>query len=191
MDVERIIKETISEAIREAAKIGAEAGARAALDAVERQKETAYRARYDRRLRNTKLLLKHYRAMKDSAGERISAAVQMAASSDEDIERLMSDLSEDDFHVESIKRAAGRTAILVGHLDKMLAIYECYCQKSNREDYKRNFRVLKAMYIDEIPTTAEAVARVEQIDKRTVYKDIDAAVETLTTLIFGIDGIKR
>ena len=41
MDVERIIKETISEAIREAAKIGAEAGARAALDAVERQKETA------------------------------------------------------------------------------------------------------------------------------------------------------
>ena len=58
-------------------------------------------------------------------------------------------------------------------------------------DYKRNFRVLKAMYIDEIPTTAEAVARVEQIDKRTVYKDIDAAVETLTTLIFGIDGIKR
>ena len=31
----------------------------------------------------------------------------------------------------------------------------------------------------------------QEVCKRTVYKDVDAACATLSALIFGIDGIKK
>ena len=39
--------------------------------------------------------------------------------------------------------------------------------------------------------TAEELAQREHIEKRTVYKDIKAAMRPLSALIFGIDGIKQ
>ena len=50
---------------------------------------------------------------------------------------------------------------------------------------------MRAMYIDETPTTAQAIADREKIDKRTVYRDIDAATACLTSLLYGADGLDK
>ena len=36
-----------------------------------------------------------------------------------------------------------------------------------------------------------AIASRENIDKRTVYKDLEACIADLTTLFFGIDGLEK
>lgn len=77
------------------------------------------------------------------------------------------------------------------HVNRMLDIYEVMCERSDRDDDKRHYRILKALYLDETPTTVKAVATAEHIDKRTVYRDIDAATASLTMLMFGICGIEK
>ena len=77
------------------------------------------------------------------------------------------------------------------HVNTMLAEYEKQCAGSGRPDDMRRWRVIKAMYLDDSKETALEVAGKEHIDKRTVYKYVDAAVADLTTLLFGVEGIEK
>ena len=97
----------------------------------------------------------------------------------------------DELYVESIKKSTVRTKIIMTHVNRMLDVYGIMCEKSSREDDKRHYRILKAMYLDEERTPAQVIAERENIDKRTVYKDIDAAAACLTTLFYGISGIDK
>ena len=192
MSNEKEIRKAIADAVQEAARIGAEVGAKTALETIRSEQEKARRTRKDRRPRNTKLLLKQYRTMRLGCMNSVYDAAQAAVSAEDDnIEALMSHLDDADFRVESTFRTAGRTYILVQHMDKMLDLYAYICDRAEREDYKRHYRTIMALYIEgDAPVTVEAISTSEHVDKRTVYKDIDAAVETLSTLLYGIDGLQ-
>ena len=99
--------------------------------------------------------------------------------------------SSEDIYIESIKRTTERTAIILAHIDEMMKIFEILCHQSGRLEGARRYRVVKALYIQEPPRTAEEIAEDEFINPRTVYKDVDASCETLSALFFGIDGLKR
>lgn len=77
------------------------------------------------------------------------------------------------------------------HVNRMLGIYKVVCENSVDEGEQRHYRVIEALYLRDRPLSPTAVAEREKIDKRTVYKDVDAACATLSALIFGIDGIKK
>lgn len=77
------------------------------------------------------------------------------------------------------------------HVNRMLDIYKVVCGNSLDEAEQRHYRVIEALYLRDRPLSPAAVAEMESIDKRTVYKDVDAACATLSALIFGIDGIKK
>jgi predicted DNA-binding protein YlxM (UPF0122 family) len=47
-----------------------------------------------------------------------------------------------------------------------------------------------ATYINDERKTAEEIAETENIERRTVYKNINAAIKPLSALIFGVDSIK-
>lgn len=189
-----IFERMLKQATEAAAKTGARTGAKAAIDTIEKERKKLMREWYDRRLRNTKMLLQNYRPLM----EHYESAVYDATTLEEEditaaeIFELMSQyVYDNDLYVESIKKSAARTHIIMEHLNKMLGIYEVYCQKSKRKDYQRHWRVVKGLYLGPEPVTAEQIAKEEYIDKRTVYKDIDTACEVLTALIFGVDGMKR
>ena len=76
-------------------------------------------------------------------------------------------------------------------VNTMLKEYERMCYESNREDDKRHWRIIEALYLSGTRTTALEVAERENMDKRTVYKNVDAAAEDLTTLLFGVEGIEK
>lgn len=80
---------------------------------------------------------------------------------------------------------------MLNHIDAMLRTYEIICLTSKKPEEQRRYRVLEAMYIKEEPEHVEDIADRENIDVRTVYRDLDAACEKLSALLFGIQWIER
>lgn len=176
------------------AAAGAEIGAAAAVRAVERERSKFKKQQYDRRFHNTKLLLRHYRALNEHYHNAVFD-VQKAEASDEDFADIMqamnSSIADEELYVESIKQSCIRTKVIMAHVNKMLDIYKIMCERSHRPDDMRRWRVLEALYLADTGTTAGAIAENEHIDKRTVYKDIDVCIADLTTLLFGIGGLEK
>lgn len=173
------------------AKVGAEVGAEVALKTFAAEVDRAKAERVDRRLYNTKLLLKNYRMFKVSAEN----AVYDAANINEDvldILDLMTDRWQDgrEALVESIRESAARTAAIVAHVDTMLGIYESFCAKKGPNGLRR-WNVIQGLYIAEQPLTMHELANSYYVDERSIYRYVDTAVAHLAALIFGIDGVRR
>lgn len=175
------------------AATGAEVGAKAAMKAVERERRAYRKKQYDWKYQNTKLLLRNYRRL-NAYYENAIFSIEDAAEADmsfEDIMRSMGRPADEEIFVESIQKNYLSTRIIMTHVNKMLECYEVMCERSNRQDDKRHWRVLEGLYLSENYTTAEQIAKQEHIDKRTVYKDIDLCAADLTALFFGVGGIER
>lgn len=168
---------------------GVRAGVQAAMDYMRAEQEKAAKGRYDRRLHNTRLLLRNYRRLMLHAEEAIS---DIKAAKERAIDILEGLEGEDDsLYIESIKRSQTRTLIILQHIDQMLRYYRIDCEQGGRDEDLRRYRVLMATYIDPERKTAQEIADAEHIDKRTVYRDIKEAVAALTLLLFGIDSLPR
>lgn len=175
------------------AKAGAEAGAAAAVKAIEKERKKAKKQQYDWRYRNTKLLLRHYRALNDHYKHAIfdkERAAEEYESFTDIMEAMNVNISDEALYIESIKRSCARTKIIMSHVNKMLECYEIMCSKSRRKSDARRWRIIDGIYISDIAMTAEELAKQEGVDKRTVYRDVDLCISDLTVLFFGIEGIE-
>lgn len=173
----------------EIVKVAAKIGAETALDTYTKQKDKERKHRLDRRLRDTKRLMKSYREIKVHAGDAIASLSEIG---DEDYEFFKSLMEgEDDIDVEAIVRSKARSAIMLTHIDAMIQAYEIISYNSKKPEEQRRFRVLEAMYLKDEAISAAEIAEDEHIDIRTVYKDIDAACEKMSALLFGIQWVDR
>lgn len=171
-------------------KIAAEAGAKAAMERLETERARQDETRRDKRLHNTRLLLRNYRELKSY----IDLAIYRVEQDDEEDAIDLLDLAlnravSGELQIDSIKRSVRRTATIMRHIDNMIALYSAYCSQSLKPEEKRHYRVVRALYIDFPPLSVYEIAEREGIAERTVYKDVDAAIEKLSALIFGIEGI--
>lgn len=174
------------------AAAGAEVGAKAAVKAVERERRAYRKQQYDWKYHNTKLLLRNYRRLNayyENAVFSIDDATEVDESF-EDIMRSMGRPADEEIFVESIQKNYLATRIIMTHVNKMLDCYEIMCKRSGRRDDARHWRVLEGLYLSDDYTTADEIAQREQIDKRTVYRDIDICAADLTALFFGVGGIE-
>ena len=169
---------------------GIETGTKAAMDYLIEEKKAQQKGRYDRRLRNTRLLLKNYRAFKKHVQGAVFNAQKAKESAIDILDSLDDFTFDDDLYIESIKRSQQRTMIIMRHIDEMLKYYRIACEQSGREDEMRCYRIILATYINDERKTAEEIAETENIERRTVYKNINAAIKPLSALIFGVDSIK-
>lgn len=164
-------------------------GAKEALKVFEQERKKEYAQRSDKRLRNTKLLLRNYHMLKEHAENSVFGRTQMEESAMEILESMMS-MYDSELIIESIKRSATRTAIIVSHIDTMFGLYDAYCDKSaSREIDRRRYEVVWDMYIAEEPLSAKEIADKQHMSKDNVYSDLRVATERLTALIFGVDGL--
>lgn len=169
---------------------GVEVGTRAAMEYLEEEKKAQRKGRYDRRLRNTRLLLKNYRAFKGHAQGAVFNAKQAKESAIDILDGLDDYSFDDTLYIESIKRSQQRTFIILQHIDEMLKYYRIACEQSGREDEMRCYRIIVKTYIEDEKKTAEQIAEEENIERRTVYKNINSAIKPLSALIFGVDSLK-
>ena len=171
----------LQDIIKEAAEKGAEKAVRKIADS----EKTAKKKKQDRRIHNTRLLLRNYRSLKAGFENAVYDKT-------EDIESILGDIDstdQDELVVEAIKRTAGRTAIILAHIDKMLDVHRAYCNKHD-PIYRRQHKVIMAMYVNKTRKTRGELAREYGVSTVTIHNDIKAAVERLSALIFGVDGLK-
>lgn len=179
-----------SRVMEQAVQRGIDAGVKAAMDYIEAERNRARKGRQDRRLHNTRLLLKNYRLFKQHTKGAIFRADQAKEHALDILDGLDGYDMDDSLYIESIKKSQQRTLIILSHIDQMLELYKAYCYASSNKEEARRYGVLMAYYIEEPKKSALEIAGIFDIDKRTVYKDIKAAVNPLTTLLFGIDSLK-
>ncbi len=172
-------------------RLAAEAGAKAAIETLEKERQRESREMADRRLRNTKMLLRNYRVIKDHAANAVFEAEEAAEDPMQIMEDLMMPGKSSNLFVESIKRSAARTVTMVKHIDTMLQLYQVYCYQYGSEEDERRWRVIDGLYISDQRMTVGQLAETEGVVERTIYKDIDVACERISALMFGIDGIKK
>ena len=178
-----------------AIKKGVEAGVAAAVDYMDAERKKQRKDRYNRRLHKTRLLLKNYRSLKHhalgavSSGEKVNERIRENAV--DILEGLDDEMISDKLYIDSIRRSQQRTRIIIEHIDEMLRYWEIDCQQSGKEENIRRCRIIRKSYIEDDYTPPDVLAAMEHIEKRTVYKDIGAAMRPLSALIFGIDGIRQ
>lgn len=165
-------------------KLVAQIASREAIKAHQEYSEKQKKERRDRRLRNVKLLLKNYRSFKKHC-EDVKLELEEI---NERLDFVTIDSAE--FKLESIKKSKEKTLIMVRYTEKMMGVYRIMCEQSEEEEAMRLYKTIDSLYISETKKTAEEVAEGHSVHKRTVYKDVDRACETLVVLMFGIDGVK-
>lgn len=175
------------------AAAGAEVGAAAAIRAIEREQNNCRKRSADRKLHNTKLLLKNYRTLQAHYQHAVFD-VDSAGEEDEDFAEIMDRMNskwDDELCIESIKQSCLRTKIIMTHVNRMLDIYKAACDISEKPESQRRWRVLHKMYLKPQSVTAEEIAQAENIGERTVYKDINYCISDLSILFFGYEGLKN
>lgn len=193
-DIEEKIQAALNLGATVGASAGAEVGASAAIKVIEREQEKFRKKKLDRKLHNTKLLLKNYRMLQkhyQNAVYNVDGAKENSEDFAEILNRMNSGIYDDVIYIESIKQSYLRTKIVMAHVNNMLDIYETFCNCSKKEETARRWRVLNYLYLDPEAMTAEEIADTENIGERTVYKDIDACVNDLSILFFGVSILEN
>ncbi|MGD9678414.1 MAG: hypothetical protein AB7V16_08735 [Vulcanibacillus sp.] len=169
-----------SKLIEKVAKIAAET----AIEYLEKEKQKNHKYKNDRRLRNTKLLLRNYRNFKDHIGD--------VKTELEGLNRLdPNDFFQDnELAIESIKRSKERTLALVRFVDQVLLSYRIKCEESGDPVEERRYKIIYSLYISDEKKSIDEIVACDFLDRSTVFRDINRAVEALSVLIFGIDGLR-
>lgn len=185
---EKVMSLTSAE-LREIYERAAAIGAKEALKTFDQERKKEYGQRADKRLRNTKLLLRNYHMLKEHAENSVFGRTQMKESALDILESMMS-IYNDEVIIQSIKNSATRTAIIVSHIETMFGLYYSYCDRStNREIDLRRYNVVWDMYMAEDTLSAKEIADKQNVSKESVYSDLRVGIERLTALIFGADGL--
>ena len=165
-------------------------GAKEALKVFGQERKKEYNNRRDSRLMNTKLLLRNYHMLKEHAKNSVFGRTQMEESALDILESMMT-MYSDEVIIESIKRSATRTGIIVAHIETMFGLYQSYCQNAINKDIElRRYETLWDMYMADDTLSSKEIAEKQHVSKDTVYNDLKIAIERLTALIFGVDGLK-
>lgn len=173
----------------EAVKIGIREG----IKYIKEQEYYKTKKRYDRRLRNTRLLLKNYRALMAHSRMANSSISQVKKENAIDLLDDIDSIDDEEQYIQAISRTKIRTLIILKHIDKVLNYYRLICN-AEEGDKKRRCEMIRILFIDKtdndiVPTYEEIAAQLE-ISKKTVGRDVEKAIKDLSLLLFGIDGIK-
>ena len=164
------------------------------IDRLREEEKKAAITQQDKRRASTRLLLQNYRILVDHFESAVFTTSQVDVEeglSLAEIIELIDGNSSDWLKVESIRQSAVKTKIIINHINTMLELYRTYCERSPKEEDIRRYRVIYWLYLDGDPKTVEEIAEEENTNKRTIYRDIHSAIEQLTALFFGIDGINK
>jgi hypothetical protein len=179
------------------AQVAGQAGAKAFAEAQEKARRTeklmqeaGRKAEKKRIIRNVKLLMINYRSLRSYLDNAVYEA-KLVEDPLKIIEELMMPDRDGTIVIESIKRSVARTATIVDHVEKMVKLYRADCYIAGTPEAERRWRVIDALYISDEKKTVKELAVLECVEERTIYNDVNIALERLSVFIFGVDGIKK
>ena len=176
---QRLSKQTIADVTEIATQI--------AMKVFEEQRVSYYKLMKDKKLRNTKLLIRKYKLLKDYSN---NAVYDATMDTDGDIEEIMSALRIDmgeRHRVQSIQNGVIVTSIIMSHIDTMLECYKNKCLVSSKPEVSRRWREVYSMYLADECLTSQEVADRESVSVSMVYQDLDIVYDDLSSMFFGLD----
>lgn len=156
--------------------------ARVTLEHYEAERKRQQKQKRDRRLRNTRLLLKHYRTLKDHCEGELNVKY------DED--EVIADIDDQYLAINSITRSKRRTQQMISFIDQMLEVYRIRSEQSKDPVEMRRYKTIDTLFISHDKMSVDEVAKAHNVEPRTVYRDSKDAIYQLSCLIFGIDGLR-
>lgn len=151
------IDETINKAVKEAIR------------EYDKEKELSQK---DKRLHNTRLLMRNYNILKDHI-DNVSDDLKVDV-----------DTEEDEVWISSITRTKLRTMKMMAYVDSGLGLLEKQF-KENCEEYK--YKAFELYYIDK--KTNEEIQELLNCGKNSPKKWSDSVTERLSVLLWGIDAL--
>lgn len=173
--------------VDKAIELGVQAGVKEALGMIKLDKLEKSKYNKDRRLRNTDLLLRNY----NSLTEHYKRAVYTTEKTEcINVNDLLDELDEqeDEVYIDAIYRTRARTQIMIEHIDSVFGYYEYKANKDNDINAIRRYNVIKLLYFK--GKRYFEVSEELNCSTKTINRDRKLAIEELSTLFFGIDGIK-
>lgn len=154
----------------------------------------------EKQINNTKLLLENYRTFKVAVDNAVFDLVRLDEENETAFEILDSmwqrfGTGRVELKVQSIVKSTTRTRIIFEHIQSMLGLYENYCNNSGKDENLRRWDVIKTLYVEDTQGKTPSEIRTELAEKyftdpRTIYRWQVDAIEKISVLVFGIDGLK-
>lgn len=157
-----------------------------AVKQLEQERQKKIKSKYDRRLRNTEMLLQNYNNFKEHAQNAIYEEIEENGLDEE----LDYDKEIDNLFINAILKTKKRTEIMLKHIDNCIEYYTYKCLASERVDVQRRIQVIKMLYINENTMTYDEISEELDCSTKTVNNTKKIAIKELSVLIFGIDGVK-
>lgn len=141
--------------------------AKAAAAEVLNRRENILQEEFDIRYQDVKLLMKNYRKLRTYYDK----------------------MSPETLEVNAICSMRRKTGLMMSHVDKMLTAYKVLCENSEIPEESRRWEVLYLRYMSKERMNLREIADKLHINKRTLYRDTDRAMEDMAVLLFGIEAI--
>jgi len=106
-----------------------------------------------------------------------------------DLLDLMSRYGREAVRVNLTRDHAAHLMLRANLITDALHAYKAVCENSKDTEDMRRYRSLYHLYISEEPKTAEEIAECENLDRSTVYRDVEIAIEGLAVLFYGAIGL--
>lgn len=138
----------------------------AAVEAV-KAKNNFLQEEFDVRFQDVKLLMRNYRKLRTYYDK----------------------VSPESLEVNAICAMRRKTGLMMSHVDKMLTVYKALCEKAEIPEEFRRWKVLYLRYVSDERMNLRDIADKLHVDRRTLYRDTDRAMEDMAVLLFGIEAI--
>lgn len=172
---------------------GMNEGMQRGLAEYDRKQKSNSKMKYDKRLRNTALLLRNYRNFKEHCKNAIYEELEtIKDKEDADVIEIFDkiyDTDNDTAIVKSILKAKERTLIIIKHIDNCINFYEYKASTSKNKEFQRRVKVLRKLYIDDEEKSFEEIAEELFVSTKTVNRDKKQIIQDLAPLVFGVDGV--
>lgn len=130
----------------------------------------------EKELRNTKLLLKNYRLLRNHAEVELPKL-------EDDVPLTNSELS-----LYSLLGYRARSKEMIEFVNEILRKYKEICTNGTYEQ-RRTYKVIDALYLADERMTVNKLCKIYNVDESTIRRDVKRAVKELSVMIFGIDGL--
>lgn len=162
-----------------------------AVEAYRSEEKKTQKRRDNENVRVTKKKLQSYRRVKASLAE------TEEFTEDEKIElrwAFVKDLmgsgldvvEKADDRIRSVENKRKRDLFEVQSIDRAMALYKREADSSSSDEFRRRYRELYAMYIDDEVLTVKEIAEIENISEKIVYRDLGIACKILAVYLLGM-----
>ncbi|WP_373710725.1 MULTISPECIES: helix-turn-helix domain-containing protein [Jeotgalibaca] len=148
------------------------------LDAHEKQRNDLERKKKKNMVKNTELLITHFRKCKEMVREI-------------DLDKLEDEgtfLSSEELTLETLERYRYKTYKMVRHIENMLVAYD-YDTKQGTQEERRRFLIMQRRYIADNRMSIKEIMEHMNVSQSTVYSDSKKAMQDMSSFIFGYESV--